>query len=223
MTVSTVDSEKTAIEPEAVLDALRWRYAVKKFDPVRKIPDVLWHTLEGALVLSPSSYGLQPWRFFVVDDPALREKLKPASWNQPQVADAARLVVFAAKKDFGSADVDRLVARISEVRNASRESLEQYRQMMLGSATQPAVVIEPWIARQVYIALGFFLTSAALLGVDACPMEGIDHSKYNEILGLSKQGYTALCAVAAGYRAQDDDYGKLAKVRYPHSEVIRHL
>jgi len=223
MTTSTTDAPKVATSPEALLAGLRWRYAVKKFDPTRKIPDATWQTLEEALILSPSSFGLQPWKFLVVDDPELRAKLKLASYNQAQITDAARLVVVAAKKDFGAADVERFVAHTAYVRGVSPASLEQYRQIMLGFASQPAAILEPWVARQVYIALGVFLTSAAVLSVDACPMEGIEPAKYNEILGLTAQGYTALCVVTAGYRAADDGYGKLAKVRFPKSEVIKHL
>jgi nitroreductase len=114
----TTTAQKAATTPDALLASLRWRYAVKKFDPAGKIPDAQWQALEESLVLSPSSYGLQPWKFFVVDNPALRAKLKPVSWEQSQIVDADKLVVFAVKKNFGAADVERFVERISEVRRA---------------------------------------------------------------------------------------------------------
>ena len=105
----TVPAVNAATSPEALLSSLRWRIATKKFDPSKTLSDAQWNALEEALVLAPSSYGLQPWKFFVVDDPALRAKLKPAAWDQSQITDAARLVVFAVKKDFGAADVERYI------------------------------------------------------------------------------------------------------------------
>ncbi|HVE13836.1 MAG TPA: NAD(P)H-dependent oxidoreductase [Elusimicrobiota bacterium] len=221
MTTATVEN---AVSPETLLASLRWRYATKKFDPERRIPAEQWDALQEALVSAPSSFGLQPWKFFVVEDPALRARLKPASWDQSQIVDADKLVVFAVRKDFGAEDVERFVARTAEVRNVPAESLEPYKQMMLGFAKNLAPAArQAWAARQVYIALGVFLTAAAALGVDACPMEGIDQAKYDEILGLSGKGYSTLFVAAAGSRAADDKYATLAKVRYRREQVLETL
>ncbi len=219
----TAPASNAATTPDSLTASLRWRNATKKFDPSRKIPADRWAALEEALVLSPSSYGLQPWKFFVVNDPALRAKLKPVSWEQPQITDADKLVVFAVKKDFGAADVERFVERISEVRRLPKEALEGYKKMMLASASLPPEKVAAWTIRQVYIALGVFLTSAASLGVDACPMEGLDKDKYDEILGLPAKGYNAVVAATAGYRAADDAYASQAKVRFPKNDVVAHL
>lgn len=212
-----------AVPSETVLGQLNWRYATKKFDPAKKIAPDLWQALEQALVLSPSSYGLQPWKFVVVTDPAVRQKLRPAAWNQPQITDASHLVVFAVKKGVGPADADRLVRRTAEVRGIPVEALEGYKGMMYGSLSKPADQIDPWMARQSYIALGFFLTAAALLGVDACPMEGIEPAKFDDILGLSAKGYGSVVVAAAGYRAADDPNAGMAKVRYAPGEVVEHV
>jgi nitroreductase len=219
----TAPAVNAATTPDALLTSLRWRIATKKFDPAGKIPAERWAALEEALVLAPSSYGLQPWKFFVVDDPALRAKLKPASWEQTQITDADKLVVFAVKKDFGAADVERFVERISEVRRLPKEVLEDYKKMMLASASLPPEKVAAWLIRQVYIALGVFLTSAAALGVDACPMEGFDKDKYDGILGLPAKGYNAVVVATAGYRAADDAYATQKKVRFEKSEVVSHL
>lgn len=212
-----------ATTPDGLLSSLRWRIATKKFDPAAKIPAERWAALEEALVLAPSSYGLQPWKFFVVEDPALRAKLKPVSWEQSQITDPAKLVVFAVKKDFGAADVDRFVERISEVRRLPTLALEGYKKMMLASAALPPEKVEAWLIRQVYIALGVFLTAAAALGVDACPMEGFDKDKYDEILGLHAKGYKAVVVATAGYRAADDAYAAQKKVRFAKEEVVARL
>jgi nitroreductase len=209
---------------ETALAVLTWRFSVKKFDPAKKIPAVTWQTLEHALVLSPSSYGLQPWKFFVVDDPAVRAELLPASWNQSQIVDASHLVVFAVKADVGPADAQRLINRTAEVRGVPAASLDPYHRRLVGSLTSltPAEV-EAWMTRQVFIALGVFLTTAAFVGVDACPMEGFEPPKYDEILGLREKGYKSVVLATAGYRHADDRLAAAAKVRYPHAEVVEHV
>lgn len=212
------------MQTEELLKSLGWRYATKKFDPSKKIPAEKWAALEQALVLAPSSYGLQPWKFFVIENAELRKKLQGVSWGQAQIVDADKLVVFAVKKDFGPADVERFVARIAEVRKAPGGSLDGYKQMMLGSVSGKSQdQVQAWSARQVYIALGTFLTSAAALGVDACPMEGIDAAKYDELLGLPAKGYHALFVAAAGHRAADDAYATQPKVRFDAKEIVEHV
>jgi len=211
----------TPVPPADVMAALNWRYAVKKFDPTKTIPADTWAALEQSLVLSPSSYGLQPWKFLVVETPAVREQLLPHSWNQRQVVDASHLVVFAVKRDVGPSDAERLVTRSAEVRGVPAGKLDGYKKMMVGSLTRQSVAdIDIWMSRQVFIALGVFLTTAALLGVDACPMEGFAPEKYDDILGLTNMGYAARVAAAVGYRAADDASAGLAKVRFPAAEVV---
>jgi len=209
--------------PDALLENLSWRYAVKKFDPARKIPAREWAALERSLVLSPSSYGLQPWHFVVVTDPEVRATLKAASWNQTQITDASHLVVLCRRTTMVRADVDRYVTRIAEVRGVPAASLEPYRGMMLGSVEKPGADHSTWNAKQVYIALGFFLTAAAALGIDACPMEGFDAAQYDQILGLTQRGYAATVVATAGYRASDDAYATQKKVRFLDSEVISRI
>ena len=212
----------STIDRNQLINQLNWRYATKQFDPRHKISPPDWATLEEALVLTPSSFGLQPWKFVVVADQAKREQLVAASWNQRQVAEASHLVVFAIKANLSERDIDDYLQRISEVRGAPREALAGYRDMMVGSlfGSRDAAERHGWATRQVYIALGNFLTSAALLGIDACPMEGIQPAQYDEILGLAKQGLAMVVAAAAGYRATTDKYAAQKKVRYPKEQVL---
>lgn len=207
-----------------LLHQLRWRYATKQFDPARKINSDTWAALEESLVLSPSSFGLQPWKFYVIDKPELRTQLKSASWNQSQITDASHLVVLTSRTTLDAQDVQRLLNRITEVRNIPMASLEGYKQMMLGSinARTPEQLAD-WSRRQAYIALGVLLTSAAFLGVDTCPIEGLDPAEYDKILNLANTGYHTVCAAVLGYRANTDKYAALAKVRYAKSEVISHV
>lgn len=213
----------STVTPAQLIQALSWRYATKQFDPTRKISGEVWKTLEEAMTLAPSSYGLQPWGFVVVTDPKVREKLRAVSWNQPQITDASHLVVFCAKTTLTRGDVDRYVERIAQVRGISREALAGYRDMMLGSVEAPGANHLHWNQRQVYIALGFFLSAAALMGIDACPMEGFDADKYDEILGLPSRGLRATVLATAGYRAASDSYASLRKVRFEASDLIRRV
>jgi len=210
-------------EAKQLLAALHWRYAVKKFDPTRGIDAEKWDALEEALTLTASGIGLQPWKFIVVKDPEVRARLREASYNQPQIVDADRIVVFAARKGYDASDVDRFIDRVAEVRGQTRESLEGLRNAAMSVTLRPEAARDTWTSRQPYIALGNFLTSAALLGVDACPMEGFEPPKYDEILGLTGLGYTAVAVAAVGHRSEEDRYGQLAKVRFPRNELILHV
>jgi nitroreductase len=212
----------TTIGREQLLTQLRWRYATKQFDPQGKIDAENWAALEEALVLTPSSFGLQPWKFVVVADQTTREKLLPASYGQRQIVDASHLVVFAIKKNLGEQDVDAHINRIIEIRGASRESLAGLRNIMVSSIVKELdnAARNTWAANQIYIALGSFLTSAALLGIDACPMEGIEPEKYDEILGLEKRGLGTIVVATAGYRSATCKYAAHKKVRFPKEEVL---
>jgi nitroreductase len=208
-----------------LLNALNWRYATKVFDPNKKIPADVWQTLERALVLSPSSYGLQPYRFLVISDPAKRAALLPHSWNQKQVVDASHFVVFTARTQMTEADVDKLIARTTDVRKIPAESLNFYRDMMLGDLVNGprSRIAHEWATRQAYIALGNLMTCAAVLGVDACPMEGFVPSEYDRVLGLENSGYATVVCCALGYRAANDKYASLPKVRYEAEELVQQV
>lgn len=210
------------LTPAQAVERLQWRYATKQFDPDRAIPADAWQALEQALLLAPSSFGLQPWRFLVVADPATRARLREISWNQSQVTDAARLVVLASRTDLTDADIDRWTARIMEVRGSL--PLPGYRDLMSGfAAAMPPAARHAWNARQTYIALGQLMATAAMMGIDSCPLEGIDPAGYDTELGLTGSGYATVAACALGYRAEGDKYASLPKVRYPADEVIRQV
>ncbi len=206
-----------------LLDALQWRYATKVFDAAKKIPGEVWQTLERALVLTPTSYGLQPYQFLVISDPAKRAELLPHSWNQKQVVDASHFVVFTARTKVTGADVNKLIKLTSDVRKIPAESLNFYRDMMLGDVVNGprGKTAHEWAARQTYIALGNMMTCAAVLGVDACPMEGLNPVEYDRVLGLNGSGYATVVACALGYRAASDKYANLPKVRYETRELVR--
>lgn len=205
-----------------VLEQLGWRYATKKFDPQRKISSDDWQVLEQSLVLAPSSFGMQPWKFFVVTNPELKAQLPAASWGQTQPHDCSHMVVMALRDRTNEQDADRLIQRTADVRNIPVNSLDGFRKMLVGFLAKPPVDINEWAARQVYIAIGQFMACAAMMGIDTCPMEGIDPRKYDEILEIPAHGYRTCVGCAAGYRAADDKYAKLAKVRFPTADVVEY-
>jgi nitroreductase len=214
MTISTTD----------LLAGLRWRYAVKSFDGNRSIASDTWDALEQALVLTPSSYGLQPWKFLVINDADLKAELRTHSWNQSQITDCSHLVVLLAKRSIDSSDLERLIQATAHTRGIEATGLEGYKGMMQRDLVEGprSQTIGTWASNQVYIALGNLMTAAALLGVDSCPIEGFSPPDYDRILGLENSPYRSTVVCPCGYRSPDDKYAALAKVRYPLSELIEH-
>lgn len=211
------------IAPKNLVHALNWRYATKIFDATKKISGEVWDAIEQTLVLTPTSYGLQPYKFLIVQDAATRNALLPNSWGQKQVVDCSHFVVFLARTDMKEADVDKLIQRTTSVRNLPIDALAAYRGMMLGDVVNGprGKMAHEWAARQCYIALGNLMTAAGLLGVDACPMEGINPVEYDKILKLDGTGYKTVVACALGYRSAEDKYAKLAKVRFETKDLVQ--
>jgi len=207
---------------EHLLSRMHWRYSPKSFDSEKKIPEATWEAIARSLVLTSSSYGLQPWKFIVIQDPALREKLRAASWNQRQVTECSHYVVLSSRVEMDEAYVERYIQSVVAARGVAIESLAGLRKSILGDVVHGArsKIVAEWATRQIYIALGNLLTSAAVLSVDSCPMEGFDPSKYDEILGLKDSPYRATVACALGYRNPSDPLGKMAKVRFAPSEIL---
>ena len=183
-----------AVSPTQVLEQLNWRYATKQFDPTQKISDADWHALEQSLVLTPSSFGLQPWKFYVVRNAEMREKLVEASWGQRQVVDASHLIVLAIRQDVSGNDVDEYLKRMADVQGVPVEKLEKFGNVVKGFLETPPYPLDKnaWSTRQVYIALGFLMYTAAMLGIDTCPMEGFVPAKYDELLGRTDTGYSTV-------------------------------
>jgi nitroreductase len=165
---------------------------------------------------------LQPWKFIVITDRKTREKLFPATWNQRQVLDCSHYLVFAANTKMTEEHVDKHITRTVEIRGGTPEALQRRRNAMVsdvvtGARSAQALV---WAAHQAYLALGNFITSAALMGIDTCPMEGFEPGEYDKVLDLPAKGLASIVCCAAGYRASDDKYATLKKVRFPREQVI---
>ncbi|MSR86645.1 NAD(P)H-dependent oxidoreductase [Candidatus Peribacteria bacterium] len=202
--------------------SMQWRYATKHFDAAKKLTKAQLDELLDAARLSASSYGLQPYKLLVITNPELRAKLcTEAAYNQPQVADASHLVIFCTRTSVDEAYVDSFVANIAKTRGVTAESLAGYRDMMAKSMSRMTTEQQQiWSQKQAYIALGTLLAAAAHAEVDACPMEGFDSTKVDEILGLKEMGLASSVFCTLGFRAADDATAEQKKVRLPRHEFI---
>lgn len=208
----------------SILDSLKWRYATKQFDASKKVSDTDWQTLEDSLVLTPSSFGQQPWQFIVVTDQSVKESLRPHSWGQSQITDCSHLVVLTARTEVSEADVDEWIACLADAQGKTMADLEGYKDVMMGflEKMSPAET-KAWAQRQVYIALGQLMTAAASMNIDTCPLEGIDPSFYDQILDLNDTPFETCVACAIGYRSAEDKYALAPKARFRTEKVIKHL
>jgi len=211
----------TPADIDTIQSALNWRYATKSFDTGRRIPTDQWQTLLDSLRLAPSSFGLQPWKFLVIEDPSLRQTLRGHSWDQAQVTEADRMLVLTARTNPGQDEITRWVHHLADTQGTPREALDGLHKVLSGFvAGMDQESRHDWCKRQVYLALGQLMTTAALLGIDTCPLEGIDPSAYDATLELEDSGYATAVACTLGYRSADDKYATMTKVRYPAGEII---
>ena len=210
------------INNEAINNQLNWRYACKQFDTTKKISTGDWNTLAEALRLSVSSYGLQPWKFIVVQNPEIRKQLLPVSWGQTPVTDCSHFVVLVYKEKMDEAHIEKFISQIAKIRAESTASLDGYKNMMTGDLCKGprAETSNWWAQKQTYIAMGTLVTTAAMMEIDTLAMEGINPAEYDKILKLEGSGWKTVAAVACGYRSVDDKYQHAKKVRFDLNDVL---
>ncbi|SIR36567.1 NAD(P)H-dependent oxidoreductase [Maribacter ulvicola] len=209
---------------KALLNKLNWRYATKKFDHSKKVSSENLKILLEAARLTASSYGLQPYHFYVIEEANIRTKLKKASFDQPQITDASHLLVLANKPTFDATMIDDYIANIMAVRGLSKDDLLGFSQTMKSTLLDQADTFKgSWTSNQAYIVLGNLMTVAAEMKIDTCPMEGFDKAQYNEILGLTDKGLNTAVVLAVGYRSADDATQNYPKVRYSKEQIITHI
>ena len=197
-----------------VIEALQWRYAVKKFDSEKKLTNQQLDTVKEAFNLTATSYGLQPIRLVIIEDKTLQEKLVSASMNQRQVADCSHLLVICIEKVIDGDYVKSYFKRVKDIRDTPDEILKPFRDYLLDvfkkdSDEETAL----WASKQAYLAMGNLLTVCALEKIDACPMEGFETIAYDDLLGLDKMGLSSVLVLPIGYRAADDMFADFKKVR----------
>lgn len=204
-----------------IIENLEWRYATKKFNAEKKIAKADLEILKQAVRLSASSYGLQPYHVILVENEALRTKVKAAAYNQSQITEASDLLIFATITDVGPKEVNDYIQNMASVRAIPTTSLKGFEDMMNNVVTGlTSEAKQNWTAKQTYIALGTLLSAAADLKIDATPMEGFNAEAVNEILNLKEKGLSATLIVTLGYRHEDDAAQHLKKVRKPNEELF---
>lgn len=210
------------VDNEILHRQMHWRYACKKFDPTKIIREEDWKILTETLRLSASSYGLQPWKFIVAQDPELRKKLRDLSWGQSPVTDASHFVVLTYKEKMDEAHIEKLVEQTAKIQGVDISTLTRFRDSLHRNLLKGplAATVDTWAQRQTYIALGSFLTTASLMEIDTLPMEGLDPAGYDRVLNLDGTGFKTVAAIACGYRAADDKNQHAKKVRFEREDVV---
>lgn len=204
-----------------ILEALNWRHAVKKFDVNKKIDNDKLEMILEALRLSPSSYGLQPWKFIVVNNKETRAKILDIAYGQPQITEASHLIIFTNKKNIDANLVDEYIQFVAKEKNVDVSVLEGFKGMINGSFVGKSNEnLKNWAACQTYLAVGNLLTSCAVSDIDACPMEGFDNSKLDELLGLPALNLESRVIVPIGYRINEDDSSRIKKIRFSKEDVF---
>lgn len=198
-----------------------WRYATKKFDATKKVSNEDLQILKEAIQLSTSSYGLQPYKVLIIENPEIRKQLQPVSWGQTQIIDASHLIVFANYTNITETHIDDYINNIAQSRKLNVEDLAGYSDFMKSKILAlPQEQLAVWTSKQTYLALGNLINAAAELKIDVTPMEGFEPAKYNEILGLNELGLNASLVAPIGYRHSEDANQNLAKVRKPLDELF---
>ena len=212
--------DTTAAQP--LLNKLQWRYAAKKMNPSKAVPQEKVERILEAARLAPTSSGLQPFEIIVVTDPAVRAKIQPIAWNQAQITDGSHLLVFAAWDNYTADRINMMFDLTNDQRGFKNEGWENYRQMLLSSYPQrDAEVNHQHAARQAYIGMSAALIAAAFEEVDSTPMEGFDPNALDEILGLRARGLRSVAILPLGYRADEGDWlVNLKKVRRPREQFV---
>ncbi|EQC46009.1 NAD(P)H-dependent oxidoreductase [Bacteriovorax sp. Seq25_V] len=205
-----------------ILSALNWRYATKVFDPNKKISAEDWNVISESLRLAASSFGLQPWKFILVENEDLRAQMREVSWGQSQVTDSSHYLVLAYLNKIDEPYIEKFVTSIAKQRGVERETLDGYYSVMKGALIDGprSQAIGEWAQRQTYIAMGHAMLTAALQKIDTCALEGFDPQAYDKLLGLEGTDYNAIGAIAFGYRAAEDKYQDLKKVRFENNEIF---
>lgn len=203
------------------IQSLQWRYATKKFDSSKSLSSEQINILKQSFNLTPTSYGLQPLKLVIIQNKELQEQLLEHSAQQQQIVTASHLLVICIEKNINSEFIIQNFELVKDIRNTPEKILKPFREFLLkdfGNKTQEET--EHWAVNQAYLALGNLLTVCAHEGIDACPMEGFNAEKYDEVLKLDEKNLKSVLILPVGYRAQDDIFADFKKVRRPIEETI---
>lgn len=206
------------------IEALKWRYATKKFDENRILSEDKIDILKHAFNLTATSYGLQPIKMVIVHNKELQSKLVQFSMNQKQVGSASHVLVLCIEREIGKDFIENYFNYVQKIRATPNEILSPFKNFLIDDFKNKHIdEITSWAKNQAFLAMGTLLTVAATEAIDACPMEGFEPEKYDEILGLDKLNLKSVLVLPVGFRAKDDMFSEFKKVRRPISDVIIEL
>ncbi|SEA17259.1 NAD(P)H-dependent oxidoreductase [Pedobacter hartonius] len=207
-----------------LLEALNWRYATKKMSGAA-VPQEKIDQITEAARLAPTSSGLQPFRVIVVSNPELKEKIKPIAYGQTQITDASQLLIFAAWDKYTEERIRSVFSHANTERGMPDVAPSDYEvQLTGGLLSKTAEENFAHATRQAYIGFGMAIAQAALLNVDATPMEGFNNAQLDELLGLKERGLRSVTILALGQRAESGDWlVNLKKVRTPADQFLIHF
>lgn len=213
------------MEEKSFVEALKWRYACKKFDPTKKIPEEKFVELLDALNLTPTSMGMQLLKFIVVTDPQVKKDLVQYAYNQEQIADCSHLILLCREAQVTSDFIDEYVTRSASIRNQDVQSpqIAGFRKMLESANMMSEADRVKWLSNQAYLALGVLLSACAVERIDSCPMEGFVPHEFDRILGLEAKGLKSVIAIPVGYRHVDDTYQHLPKVRRELHTIVEYI
>jgi len=204
-----------------IKESLAWRYATKKFDPKKTLSEEKINTLIETFNLTATSYGLQPLKLIVVNNKEIQKELTKHSWNQSQVSDASHVFVICIETVIDEAYINTYFENVKAIRHTEDNILKPFRDHLIQSFSEKSQEeIAVWATKQAYIALGNLLTVCAIEQVDSCPMEGFMPEKYDELLSLKDQQLSSVLVLPVGYRAKDDMFSEMKKVRRSVEETI---
>lgn len=207
-----------------LLENLNWRYATKSFIPTKKVNGQDLEKVKEVVRLSVSSYGLQLYKVLIISNEGLKEKLRQASWDQRQITECSHLFVFCNYTDAKAEDIDDYIKLRAETADTDPEDLKDYANFMKTKMSEKSNVEKTsWLERQPYLALSNLLMACAALKIDACPVEGFEPDKYNEVLKLNDKGLKAIVVAAIGYRSSEDLTQSFKKVRKPASLLFEEI
>jgi nitroreductase / dihydropteridine reductase len=210
------------IKPSQIVDAMNWRYACKKFDNSKNVPESTVGAILDTLNLTATSLGMQLLKVVVVRDQQIKNKIVEFSYNQNQVAECSHLLILCRYTDVQEPHVDEYVNRSATTRGMDvySEKIKGFRSMVSSTLSMPEEQKKHWMTNQVYIALGNLLNTCAILGIDACPMEGFEPKKIDAFLSLNELGLSSVLMCPIGYRHPEDPYSRMPKVRRDIQDFI---
>ena len=205
----------------SIIESLEKRYATKKFNTSKIIPEGAISKIKKAFNLTATSYGLQPIKLLIVKNKAIQERLLPATMNQQQVVEASHVLVFCIDTKVDEQYIVDYFDRIKTIRETPDDVLKGFRSYLINDFKDKTQEdIELWGTKQAYIAMGNLLTVCASLDIDACPMEGFSPKAYDDEFQLNEKQLKSVLVMPIGFRAEDDMFADFKKVRKELTDVI---